>query len=147
MPSPIEKAVEIHGHLGPHVVIGAKMALYAQAILGTSEVSVISEARKEPPQGCMNDGLRAICTEVRVSGKGRSCATFISGKNSVRISLQKGVSEKLESRLKEIRKKHGEDSVYFREVEKIGKEFETYLPEQLFTVQGSSTHFPEGTKE
>jgi formylmethanofuran dehydrogenase subunit E len=56
----LEKAVRLHGHLGPFLVLGLKMSLRAKKILGRKpsrcEIATISSK----PYLCAVDGIKAV---------------------------------------------------------------------------------------
>jgi formylmethanofuran dehydrogenase subunit E len=57
----LEALESFHGHLGPYVVIGAKMGDEAAARLGFKKhfgVRVAVECEDHPPQSCLVDGLQ-----------------------------------------------------------------------------------------
>jgi len=73
----LERAVELHGHLGPFLILGLKMGLRAERLLGgrvrTCEVEVIG--RK--PYLCTVDGVRAVIGDNVVVKEGDGIvATF-----------------------------------------------------------------------
>lgn len=51
---------ELHGHLGIYAIIGVKMGIFANELLGTKQddIQVVSYAGSRPPLSCMNDGLQ-----------------------------------------------------------------------------------------
>lgn len=53
-------ANELHGHLGIYAIVGVKMGIWANELLGTSldDIRVLSYAGSRPPLSCMNDGLQ-----------------------------------------------------------------------------------------
>lgn len=148
MPSPIEQAVSMHGHLGPNVVIGAKMALYARELLGREDIRVFSKVTDEPPTGCMNDGLRALCPDFQHTGNGKASATFSCAGKEVTLVVKPGLLRALNAKIRKMERECGANTpAYFKEIERLGRRFwESYSPEQLFEVHGTSIHSPEGRK-
>jgi formylmethanofuran dehydrogenase subunit E len=67
----IERGTAFHGHLGPFLVAGIRMGLYALSLLGSPGyfgVRAKSEAGRTTPLSCLNDGIQigSGCT----TGKG-----------------------------------------------------------------------------
>ncbi|MEM3703632.1 MAG: FmdE family protein [Candidatus Bathyarchaeia archaeon] len=56
----LEKAVEIHGHLGPFLVLGLKMSLRAEEILGEKPAKCVVETVNRKPYLCAADGVKAV---------------------------------------------------------------------------------------
>lgn len=56
----LEDAVRLHGHLGPFLVFGLRMALRARVILGVEPKSCEVETLRRKPYLCALDGIRAI---------------------------------------------------------------------------------------
>ncbi|MEM2937404.1 MAG: formylmethanofuran dehydrogenase subunit E family protein [Candidatus Bathyarchaeia archaeon] len=56
----LEKAVEIHGHLGPFLVLGLKMSLRAEEILGEKPAKCVVETVNRKPYLCAVDGVKAV---------------------------------------------------------------------------------------
>ncbi|MEM2995291.1 MAG: formylmethanofuran dehydrogenase subunit E family protein [Candidatus Bathyarchaeia archaeon] len=69
----IEKAVDLHGHLGPFVVIGVKMGEIAKRILnsansGNDALQVTAEVPLSIPFSCVLDGIQ-IATQCTVGNQ------------------------------------------------------------------------------
>ncbi len=79
----VERAVLLHGHVGPFLVVGIRMGLLALELLehpGYFGLSAESEAGSTPPVSCLNDGVQigSGCT----TGKGNlitNVRVFLSG--------------------------------------------------------------------
>jgi formylmethanofuran dehydrogenase subunit E len=56
----LDKAVGIHGHLGPFLVFGLRMGLAAEKILGGKPQRCEFESINKVPYLCAADGIRAI---------------------------------------------------------------------------------------
>lgn len=89
---------ELHGHLGIYAIIGVKMGLYANELLGTKpdEVRITSYAGSHPPLSCMNDGLQVSTGATvghglfKVAGgtETRPEATFSCWNRSITLQLK-----------------------------------------------------------
>ncbi|MEM3054765.1 MAG: FmdE family protein [Candidatus Bathyarchaeia archaeon] len=60
----LEKAVRLHGHLGPFLVLGLKMSLMAEEILGEKPLKCIFETVNRKPYLCAVDGVKAVFGEA-----------------------------------------------------------------------------------
>ncbi|MDF2955615.1 MAG: Formylmethanofuran dehydrogenase subunit E [Candidatus Alkanophagales archaeon MCA70_species_2] len=73
----VKRAVEFHGHLGPFLVLGLKMGLFALERLGAAkyELSVVVETDSKPPASCIIDGIQVStgCTVGRGNLKVKWC--------------------------------------------------------------------------
>lgn len=90
----LEKAVRLHGHLGPFLVLGLKMGLKAESIIGKPVAcEVFAILRK--PYVCAADGLKTVIRGniVLKEGKGLS-AKFSNGKDSLVIEVRRSIVEK-----------------------------------------------------
>jgi len=56
----LNKAVNLHGHLGPFLVLGLKMGLQAEKLLGEKPVKCEIETVNRKPFLCVLDGIRAV---------------------------------------------------------------------------------------
>jgi len=56
----LEKAVKLHGHLGPFLVLGLKMSLKAREILGVKPKMCTVKTVKRKPYLCAVDGIKTI---------------------------------------------------------------------------------------
>lgn len=148
MQFPFSRAVKLHGHLGPNLVLGAKMAIYARTLLGNKKISAVSSVSGKPPEGCINDGLRVLCASVSLTGRGEGEVTFSSGDRTVTLAIKPTIQRIIGLRIKEAQRLYGLSTAYFREMEHLGHYFlDRYPPEALFDVQGKIMHSPEGTRE
>ncbi|MGD0330079.1 MAG: FmdE family protein [Nitrososphaeria archaeon] len=84
----IKKAVTLHGHYGPSLMLGVKACLYAKSVLG--DVSkCVAETIVRKPYLCALDGVKA-CSKCDISveeGEGLSF-TFFNGSQKLRMSLK-----------------------------------------------------------
>lgn len=74
----IERGVFFHGHLGPYLVAGIRMGLFALELLrspGYFGLSAVSDAGRTPPMSCLSDGVQigSGCT----AGKGNLAITDV----------------------------------------------------------------------
>jgi len=93
----LERAVSIHGHLGPFLVLGLKMGLMAEKLLGGKAINCEVEVVSREPHLCTVDGIRAILREDAViirEGNGIA-ATFrgANGKQTI-IKVKENVIRK-----------------------------------------------------
>ncbi len=56
----LENAVRLHGHLGPFLVLGLKMSLHAERILGEKPEKCEVETISRKPFLCVLDGIKAV---------------------------------------------------------------------------------------
>jgi formylmethanofuran dehydrogenase subunit E len=56
----LESAVRLHGHLGPFLILGLKMGIGAERILGEKPEQCKVETRNVKPFLCALDGIKAI---------------------------------------------------------------------------------------
>lgn len=99
--SSLDRLKEFHGHLGPYVIIGARMALIANEILGSDlfkkKVTIFTET--EPPRSCVIDGIQFFsgCTlgkgniNVKKSSKQQIKAIFELEGKKLEIRLKDNV--------------------------------------------------------
>jgi len=93
----LSKAIEMHGHLGPFLVIGVKMGLLAERLLGEKARICEFKTIKRIPYLCAVDGIKAVIGENAVivkEGNGIN-ATFrgTHGKEVV-LEIKKSIVEK-----------------------------------------------------
>ena len=94
----LKKAVKLHGHLGPFLVLGLKMGLLAEELSGGKIRSCKVEAIDKKPYLCVVDGLKAVLgdnvTVVVKKGTG-IVATFHKPDNAAFVvSVKKDVIDK-----------------------------------------------------
>jgi hypothetical protein len=66
----LEKAVKIHGHLGPFLVLGLKMSLLARKLLGEKPERCEVETVNCKPYLCVIDGIKAAMESDAVIVRG-----------------------------------------------------------------------------
>jgi formylmethanofuran dehydrogenase subunit E len=86
----LEKAVKLHGHLGPFLVLGLKMSLQAEEILGEKPAKCIIETVNRKPYLCAVDGVKAVLGKavVEVHAGDGLAARFIGnngGETTIRV--------------------------------------------------------------
>ncbi|MEM2936449.1 MAG: FmdE family protein [Candidatus Bathyarchaeia archaeon] len=73
----LKRAVEIHGHLGPFLVLGVKMGLLAKSLLNKRIQRCEVEVICKKPYLCTVDGIRAIIGDGIAIKEGKGItATF-----------------------------------------------------------------------
>ncbi|MEM2093028.1 MAG: formylmethanofuran dehydrogenase subunit E family protein [Candidatus Bathyarchaeia archaeon] len=93
----LNKAVRLHGHLGPFLVLGLRMSLKAEELLGDKPEKCVLETLNRKPYLCAVDGIRAVFEgcPVEVQERDGLTATFVgsSGKE-VTISVKNNLVER-----------------------------------------------------
>lgn len=93
----LNKAVKLHGHLGPFLVLGLRMSLKARELLGDKPEKCVLETLNCKPYLCTADGIRAVFEECTVEVQKRDglAATFVdsSGKSAT-ISVKSSLIER-----------------------------------------------------
>ncbi len=85
----LEKAVGIHGHLGPFLVFGLRMGLVAERLLGGKPQGCEFESVNRVPYLCAADGIRAIVGDKAVTiRKGDGIAATFRGADGKHASLK-----------------------------------------------------------
>ncbi|MEM2875779.1 MAG: formylmethanofuran dehydrogenase subunit E family protein [Candidatus Bathyarchaeia archaeon] len=95
----LERAVKFHGHLGPFLVIGLKMGLYAEGLLGEEVSSCEVTSIKEKPPFCAVDGLKvAVGGEVKWSpGEGIEAVFYGGNKEKVELLVKRAIIDRYRS--------------------------------------------------
>ena len=91
----IEKAADLHGHLGPFLVLGVRMGETAKKILKTANLQVTAKLPLSTPFSCVLDGIQVAtqCTignqklKIENSSKGIS-ATFQCAKTGKKLKVK-----------------------------------------------------------
>lgn len=95
-PGLLENAVKIHGHLGPFLVLGVKMCLLAERLLGGKVQRCEIEVIDRKPYLCTVDGVKAVMNDDAVTmrkGTGIT-ATFKDAKNrAITLAVKSSVQE------------------------------------------------------
>ena len=88
----LKSAIRFHGHLGPYLVLGLRMGLFANRTLrsrGLHDLSVTVWTKRSPPESCLLDGIQVAsgCTlgkgNLRVKNASRIRARFRKGNRSL----------------------------------------------------------------
>ena len=88
--------VKFHGHLGPYLVVGHRMALVSNSLQGKDPTNkrVIVRTGTKPPLACIIDGIQFTsgCTlgrgKIQILEEGIPEATFVLNGNKVTIKLK-----------------------------------------------------------
>ena len=85
----LEGAVRLHGHLGPFLVLGLKMGLRANRILGEKPEKCKVETINSKPFLCVVDGIKAVrgINSVTVR-EGDGLVANFSGLNSEKVTVR-----------------------------------------------------------
>jgi hypothetical protein len=88
----LEKAVSLHGHLGPFLVLGLKMGLRAESSIGKPVSCEVSTVGRKPYL-CAVDGLKTVlgCNIVLKEGEGLSASFSNSGGNEIVLRVKASV--------------------------------------------------------
>ncbi len=109
MEADLELLGKFHGHVGPYLILGYKMGLIANRMLGEGafEKKAHIFTGTKPPVSCLIDGIQLAsgCTlgkgNITVEDKGEAKASFTNkGGQSIEISLASGLAEKIEKSFK-----------------------------------------------
>ena len=93
----LENAVRIHGHLGPFLVLGLKMSIRAEKILGEEPNRCELETTNKKPFLCVADGIKAVIGSDAVTvreGSGLSARFGKAKDGEVVIAVKKALVEK-----------------------------------------------------
>ena len=90
-----ELAEQFHGHVGPFLVAGIRMARLATALLGEID-HIQTETGLDPPVSCITDGMQ-IATSLTLCNKGIILAA-VSGTPAAVFTGTNGHSVRLEVR-------------------------------------------------
>ncbi|MDH5770220.1 MAG: formylmethanofuran dehydrogenase subunit E family protein [Candidatus Bathyarchaeota archaeon] len=116
----LEGAVKLHGHLGPFLVIGLRMSLLAEKVLGGKPTMCEVKVMKRKPRLCAVDGIKAVIgSDAIVIKKGSGIAAKFSRaedewvilrvKKSVVERFEKSTWEKCEEDAQEVLRSRNED--------------------------------------
>ena len=141
----IEEAVDLHGHLGPFLVLGVRMALIGMRELetkkGNPKLRVTVITKPSVPFSCVIDGIQVAtkCTignrklRLRDSTKNVAVKFQILEGNIVTVTLSSAKQEELEKLLS----KHAS----FQEVERIARNVVSMPEKELFKVKRSNIKY------
>ncbi|OPX80725.1 MAG: FmdE, Molybdenum formylmethanofuran dehydrogenase operon [Methanosaeta sp. PtaB.Bin087] len=102
----IVRGTEFHGHLGPFLVLGIRMGLFALRDLGSSghkEIGATVKTGTIPPISCLVDGIQIStgCTmgkgNIETVDLGRAEATFSADGKSLTLKVKDGVMEEIKA--------------------------------------------------
>jgi len=93
----LENAVRLHGHLGPFLVLGLRMSMRAEKILGEKPSRCELETINSKPFLCVVDGIKAVIGSDAVTvreGSGLSARFGKAKDGEVVIAVRKALVEK-----------------------------------------------------
>jgi len=93
----LKNAVKLHGHLDPFLVLGLKMSLRAEKILGEKPEKCEIETVSSKPFLCVLDGIKAVIGSDAVSvreGNGLSAKFGKANSEDVIVRVKKALVEK-----------------------------------------------------
>jgi len=100
----LKSATSFHGHLGPYLVLGLRMGLFAKRTpqsRGLHDMSATVWTKRSPPESCLLDGIQfsSGCTigngNLRVKNAPRIRARFRKGNHSLLMKPTKETSKML----------------------------------------------------
>lgn len=93
----LSKAIKMHGHLGPFLVIGVKMGLLAERLLGEKARGCEFKTINKIPYLCTVDGIKSVVGENAVivkEGNGISAMFHGTYGKKVVLKIKKSIIEK-----------------------------------------------------
>lgn len=93
----LEKAINLHGHLGPFLVLGLKMSLIAQERLGSRPQKCLVKTVRRKPYLCAVDGVRAVFGEIQIivlDGEGLTIKFMGANNRGVEIKVKSDLVKK-----------------------------------------------------
>lgn len=89
----LNAATRLHGHLGPFLVVGIRMALFAQRILRAKPTSCQAVVTRKKPLYCAIDGIKAVIGENAVVVKeGTGLLAEFSSDEKKKVTLRPNIS-------------------------------------------------------
>jgi len=84
----IRKAVALHGHYGPSLMLGLKAYLYAESVLGDVSKCVVKTVGRKPYL-CVLDGIRVSSKcEIYIEEGDGLAFTFFNGPQELKMTLK-----------------------------------------------------------
>ena len=84
----IKKAVTLHGHYGPSLMLGLKAYLYAESVLGDVSKCVVKTVGRKPYL-CALDGIKACSKcEIYVEEVDGLAFSFFNGQQELKMALK-----------------------------------------------------------
>jgi len=83
----LEKAVSIHGHLGPFLVLGLKIGLRAEGIIGKPVACEVTTLGRKPYL-CVVDGLKTVMGGNIVVREGEDLSATLSNSSGNKVILR-----------------------------------------------------------
>jgi formylmethanofuran dehydrogenase subunit E len=92
----LERAVKLHGHLGPFLVLGLRAGLEAKEKLGGKPEACIIQTVNRKPYLCAVDGIKAIFGNTLLEIRDGPGLTFIFKGNNreIIVRVKQGLVEK-----------------------------------------------------
>lgn len=98
---------EFHGHLGPYLVLGAKMGIYAKKTLSSSPFEIAAEITMplKPPLSCTIDGIQFTSgattgkANLKVSDGLPIKIVFYKGNDGIVIVPKENILEKIRNQV------------------------------------------------
>lgn len=85
----LEKAVKLHGHLGPFLVLGLKMSLKAEETLGEKPSKCIVRTVTRKPYLCTVDGVKTVLGKAVIEVReDEGLAAKFSGANGEETTIR-----------------------------------------------------------
>jgi len=85
----LEHAIKLHGHLGPFLVLGIRMSLRAERILGEKPERCEVETLNRKPFLCVLDGIKAVAGSKTVTvGEGNGLSARFSKANNEEVVIR-----------------------------------------------------------
>jgi len=109
MEADLELLGKFHGHVGPYIILGYRMGVVANRMLGEGGFAKKAHVftGTKPPISCLIDGIQLAsgCTlgkgNITVEDKGEAKASFTNKKGeSIEICLVGGLTDKIEQSFK-----------------------------------------------
>lgn len=82
----LEKAIKLHGHLGPFLVLGLKMGLLAKHVIGKPVSCEVITAPKKPYL-CTLDGLKTVMGDNITVSEGNGLSARFENDEGERVVL------------------------------------------------------------
>jgi len=131
----LKSATDFHGHLGPYLVLGLRMGLFANKTLQPRrlhDMSVTVWTKRSPPESCLLDGIQVSSgctlgkTNLQVKNAARIRARFRKGNRSLLIQPTEKTTKLLRSTYRRTSKKA---------VEELAIALSSMSEEALFSVK------------
>jgi len=127
----LEEATKHHGHFGPFLVLGVRLALFAEESLGIKIEECFLEVPKTIPTLCTIEGVEAIVGPGRVKSRDakKISGTFRGRGKVVRIHVRDDVVDEFQSKCR----RHYEE--YLESIVPHAREVEVRSSGELFELR------------